>query len=294
MNMLEQKTGTFLDTGVYAAALTPMHEDFSCNCEALVDHCNDLLHRGCKGIVLFGTTGEGSSFSVTEREQAIKNVIRLGLAPEKLIIGICCCAIEDAIKLASVAIDQQCRAVLIAPPFFYKKVDDEGVINFYKKIIQSIDHSRLKILLYHIPQYSGIPITINIIQKLKQEFPSVVIGIKESEGNLAFTKEILSTFEDFQVFVGNELHISEAVQLGAGGGISGIANAYPELICSLYENRNETVKNIIQLLKKYPIFPAIKGLVKIQKGAAWHVVRPPLVALNEQQRHDLTGIINQN
>lgn len=221
--------------GVYAATLTPMNADFSCNCEALVNHCNDLMRRGCKGIVLFGTTGEGTSFSVAEREHVIRNVIRLGIDPQKMIIGISCCAIDDVIKLASLAIDQHCKAVLIAPPFFYKDVSEEGVVNFYKKIIQSVNRQELKILLYHIPQCSGVPITINVIKALKEEFPNTVVGIKESEGNLDFTKEILSTFGDFKVFVGKELHISEAVQVGAAGGISGVVNAFLEELLSKEE-----------------------------------------------------------
>lgn len=84
----QEVTGSSLVKGVYAAVLTPMNEDFSCNCEALVNHCNDLINRGCKGIVLFGTTGEGPSFSVAERAQVITNVIRLGIDPQKIIIGI--------------------------------------------------------------------------------------------------------------------------------------------------------------------------------------------------------------
>lgn len=257
MDTITRTKSSPLVSGVYAAALTPMYEDLRCNSKALYNHCNDLIRRGCKGVVLFGTTGEGTSFSVTEREQVINEVIQLGMDPQQIIIGISCCAIDDAIKLTSLAIDHHCAAVLIAPPFFYKSVSEEGVINFYKKIIRSVNHKELKILLYHIPQYSGVPITLNVIKTLTEEFPNTVIGIKESEGNLDFTKEILSTLKDFKVFVGNESHISEAVQLGAAGGISGIANAYPELICSLFDlknpNNNSTVKDLIQSLKNYPL-----------------------------------------
>jgi 4-hydroxy-tetrahydrodipicolinate synthase len=295
ISMEQKATKHSLANGVYAATLTPMYEDFSCNCEALVNHCNDLINRGCKGIVLFGTTGEGTSFSVAEREQLIKEVVRSGIDPQKIIIGITCCAINDAIKLASLAIDSHCAAVLISPPFFYSNLCEEGVINFYKEIIRSIDHHELKILLYHIPQYSGVPITMNMIKALNDEFPNTVIGIKESEGNLDFTKKVLSTFENFKVFVGHELHISEAVQSGAAGGISGIVNAYPELISSLYEygknqdkpDYNPVAKIVVQSLKKHPIFPAIKAVVESQKGKDWHVVRLPLVSLNKQQKQEL-------
>ena len=282
---------TPLFTGIYAAALTPMHDDFSCNHEALADHCNDLMERGCRGIALFGTTGEGSSFSVEERVNALKHLIKLGIDPQKLILAISCCAVADVVKLASLAVDQKCSAVLIVPPFFYKNVDDAGVIAFYREVIRKVASSDLRIILYHIPQYSGVPITLNIIKALREEFPKVVIGIKESEGNLSFTKKILSTFPDFKVFVANESQISEAIQLGAVGAITGLANAYPELICSLYEfgknqnktNNNEVINNIRKLIQNYPIFPAIKSLVKKQKGSAWHILRPALTALDEKE-----------
>ncbi|PJD97475.1 MAG: hypothetical protein CK425_02280, partial [Parachlamydia sp.] len=132
-------------TGIYAATLTPMHEDFSCNEEELARHCKDLIHRGCKGVILFGTTGEGPSFSVGERKKAIQNLIKIGIDPQKVIIAVSCCAIEDVINLTSVALDQDCAAVLIAPPFFYKKVDEAGVIGFYRRIIQEMNHPKLKI-----------------------------------------------------------------------------------------------------------------------------------------------------
>lgn len=287
-----------LVSGVYAAVTTPMHDDYSCNSEALYDHCVDLMKRGCQGVVLFGTTGEGTSFSVAEREYVIKKMLRFGIDSQKVIVGISCCAIDDAVKLATLAVEQQCAAALIAPPFYFKNVDDKGVIQFYKNIIRSVNHPGLKILLYHIPQYSGVPITINVIKELRAEFPDTVIGIKESEGNLPFTKEILSTFPGFKVYVGREIHISEAVQLGAAGGISGLVNAFPELICSLYDygkdpqqpNHNDTVASIVESLKNYPIFSAIKAIVESKKGSDWHMMRPPLVPLSEQKRQALTNV----
>lgn len=282
-------------SGVYAAALTPVNEDLRCHTQELENHCQDLIRRGCRGVVLFGTTGEGTSFSVDERANILKQVIELGVDPQKIILGISCCATEDVIKLISVAMDLGCAAVLVAPPFFFKHVDDAGVIAFYRQIIQSVDRSALRLLLYHIPQFSGVPITLNIIRVLQQEFPDSVIGIKESEGNLSFTKQILSEFSDFKLFVGNELQIAVAVQLGAAGGISGIANAYPELITSLYDGGDqERVQRIVESLTKYPIFSAIKSVVTSQKGAAWHFVRPPLVPLDETQRQALLATLKLN
>ena len=64
-------TTTALPDGVYAASLTPQHDDLSINHERLVAHGRWLLENGCDGIVLFGTTGEANSFSVAMRDQPL-------------------------------------------------------------------------------------------------------------------------------------------------------------------------------------------------------------------------------
>lgn len=278
--------------GVYAAALTPMHEDYRCNDEALANHCQDLMQRGCSGVVLFGTTGEGSSFTVEERENTFKNVIKLGVDPQKIILGISCCAIQDVLRLAACAISQNCAAILVVPPFFYKKVDDAGVIAFYKAVLEELRHSDMKVILYHIPQLSGVHITIPVIKALLEEFPETVIGMKDSEGNMTLAKEILATFPGFKLVVGKELLIAECVKLGSVAAISGIANAYPELICSLFKcdkSAQEKAQRMMEEVRKYPIFPAIKNIVEMQKGTAWHVLRPPLVPLSEEQSQALVA-----
>lgn len=282
-------------SGVYAAACTPMHSDLSCNYDELARHCNDLMNRGCKGVVIFGTTGEGSSFSVQERIKAIAELIELGINPQKIIVGVSCPAIEDAVILIEASLKHNCSAVLVLPPFFYKNVDDEGVIAYYREVIHRINNPLLKILLYHIPQYSGVPITLKVIKALHEEFPNTVIGIKESEGNLTFTKEIITQFPELVVLVGKESHISEAVQIGAMGGISGLVNAFPELVCSLFEygtdskkpNNNEEFKDIALIFKNYPFVPAMKYLMEKEKGTNWQTLKPPLTNLNKKQREKL-------
>ena len=49
----------FKFNGIYAASLTPLHADLTCDYDAYADHCKDLIAQGCSGVVLFGTTGEG-------------------------------------------------------------------------------------------------------------------------------------------------------------------------------------------------------------------------------------------
>lgn len=274
-------------SGVYAASATPLRPDLSCDYEELANHYQNLIARGCSGVILFGTTGEGPSFSVEERKKALQAVIPLGVDPRRCIVGIASSAIEDAVEITRCALDCHYSAVMIVPPFYFKQVDDMGVIAFYREVIRRARKPDLRVLLYHIPQFSGVPITLPVIQHLRNEFPEVIVGLKESEGNLSLTREVLKRFPGFKVFVGNELHISEAVQAGAAGAISGLANIFPELICDLYQhgldpqkpNRNAEIRRILEIIQNYPLFPAIKSLIEMKRGSRWHAMRPPLTAL---------------
>ncbi|MFC2049381.1 dihydrodipicolinate synthase family protein [Chlamydiota bacterium] len=280
--------------GIWAASLTPLFPDFTCDHETLASHCFDLLQKGCAGVVLFGTTGEGPSFSVVERLEALDKLISKGLPPNKIILGNGSSSIPDTIALARGALRHGCAATLISPPSFFKAVKEEGVIAFYRAIIEGVGSPDLSILLYHIPQYSGVAITMRIVEKLRQEFPGQVVGLKESEGNRELVRLILQTFPGFQLFVGGEKQIVEAVQLGAAGSICGLANLYPNTLQKLYiaasEKRGDMTEVITLLsdtVKHYPFIASAKAVMEARRGSSWHTLRPPLVPLEPPQREAL-------
>lgn len=272
-----------LQKGIYAAALTPLNTDLSCNSKLLAAHSFDLIERGCKGVVLFGTTGEGPSFSVNERLEVLESVIAAGLDPKKVILGNGSSGISDTVELSRAALKHGCAAMLIAPSSFFKNIKDEGVIAFYREIIQRVANPELRIILYHIPQNSGVPITLRVIEELRKEFPDIVVGIKESEGNIDFSKAVIDAFPGFKVYVGNERHIIEVTRYGGSGSICGIANLYPELICSLFEQEGTNpaeLEAVFTALKGYVFIPAAKALMEARNGSNWRWVRPTLIPLD--------------
>lgn len=275
-----------IENGVYVASLTPLHSDLSCNHELLTEHCLQLIERGCKGVVLFGTTGEGPSFSLEEKKYTLKKAISNGLDSKKIIVANGSSCLQDTVDLALAALENDCLACLIAPPCFFKNVTDEGVISFYREIIQRVSDSRLKVILYHIPQYSGVPISLNVIKSLFEEFPNTVVGIKESEGNLSLVQEILKAVPQFKVFVGKETHIPLAVSYGASGSICGMANLWPELLCSVYEKGDiSKLEQVSTIFKNSPFIASCKAILSDGQNPNWNLVRPPLVSLNSEKTH---------
>ncbi len=277
-----------------------MHSDFSCDHKKLAAHCFDLIQRGCSGIALFGTTGEGPSFSVAERLEALGKLISQGFDPKQVIVGNGSSGISDTVELGREVLKQGCVAFLVAPPSFYKNIPDAGVLAFYRAIIQKIANPKLRIILYHIPQLSGVSISVKVIEDLREEFPQLVIGIKESAGDLPLTKTILEKVPNFNVFVGNEAHIIESVHLGGAGAICGIANIYPEWICSLYSQGKIAkglnpllIDALFKALRGLPFISAAKFLMEKRQGGNWHAVRPPLLPLDPIQGESLISALRE-
>jgi 4-hydroxy-tetrahydrodipicolinate synthase len=284
--------------GVYTAVLSPLQSDGRCDVPELAKHCQDLIHQGCKGIVLFGTSGEGPSFTLEERKSALKELINHGVSARNIILCAMCSAIEETISLTKSVLECKCAGVLILPPFFYKNLRDEEIIGFYREVIKRVDHHPdLKILLYHIPQFSGVAMNLNIIKALYQEFPQTVIGIKESEGNRSFTESILDNVPGFKVFVANESLLQVCIAKGAVGGISGLANIWAPLLCEIYENanqpskqkkhRDEAIEAALAIIRSYPLIPALKALLANKKGDKWESLRHPLLPLHLEEKEQL-------
>ncbi len=123
-----------------------------------------------------------------------------------------------------------------------------------------------------------------MLEKLFKEFSETIIGIKESEGNLFLTKSILKTVPGCKVFVGKEKQIPEAVSYGGSGTICGMANLWPEIICSLYET-GEAIKaeEMFLILENHPFITSCKALLSKKKASNWHLVRPLLVFLSKEE-----------
>src|SRR5690554_2971109 len=120
--------------------------------------------------------------------------------------GTGCSALTDSVEMTRRAVEHGVGGVLMLPPFYYKGVSDDGLYANFAEIIERVGDARLKIYLYHIPQVSQVPITLNLIERLLKAYPQVIAGIKDSSGDWANTEAMLKQFqpEGFDVFSGSE------------------------------------------------------------------------------------------
>ena len=171
--------------GVFCAASTPVTSTGDVDTARFIAHTKNLLADGCNGVALLGTTGEANSFSIAERKALLEAAVSSGIASAHLLPGTGLCAIADTVDLTRHALSLGVTQVVMLPPFYYKNVSDEGVFNAYARIFDSIADDSLRVILYHIPQMSAVPISQGLIERLLKTYPHTVVGIKDSAGDLA-------------------------------------------------------------------------------------------------------------
>ncbi len=121
----------------------------------------------------------------------LEKLIAAGIAPAKLLPGTGLPALPETVALTRHAVTNGCAGVLMLPPFYYKNLSDDALAGAYGETIERVGDSRLRLYLYHIPQMSGVPITLGVIERLLRRYPETVVGIKDSSGNWENTKAVL-------------------------------------------------------------------------------------------------------
>ncbi|QQA41941.1 dihydrodipicolinate synthase family protein [Pelagovum pacificum] len=275
-------------TGLWPPAATPFRADLSVDTAALVRHCETLLADGASGLAPLGTTSEANSLTLEERREVL-DALLAAIPAKKLMPGTGACALGDAIALSGHAARAGCAGVLLLPPFFYKGVGDDGLYEYVARVIDGVSDDRLRVYLYHIPQMAGVGWSLDLIARLRTDFPDIVVGLKDSSGDWDNTSAIIEANPGFAVFPANEAHLSDAIPLGAAGCISATANVnaggISSLIAALQSGKDATELQKDATHKRLavtagPLIPGIKALLGLSySDADWSIVRPPLTAM---------------
>lgn len=266
--------------GLSAALTTPFDPDLGIDLVRLVRHARWCLAHGCASVTVFGTTGEGPSIGICERERVLGALAGAGIAMRQHVVaGVTSSAVDDAVAQARLALDMDCRALLIAPPFYYKGIGDEGVRAWFARLLRALGPAARDVFLYHIPSVTGVGLSVEVVGQLKTEFAGIVAGVKDSSGEWANTEALIKAHPDLAILIGDERSLAAGVRLGGQGAISGLANACPEALAPMaLEGRDD--RRIIRLVEevlRLPVTPAVKALVAHRTGdPAWLRTRAPL------------------
>ena len=284
--------------GTYCAALTPLNTDYSINKELFLEHCSNLLSEDLEGLAIFGTTGEGNSFNVNEKIEAVNYLIDNNIGADKLIPGTGLCSIKDTVIYSKAIAKLKVKAILVLPAFYYKNVSNEGVIEFYKRVIEEVGDSDLKYILYNIPHVSGVSIGFEVIEQLIKLFPNNVVGMKESSGDLDNMLKITKFFNEFSLFSGSDSLALKVCKRGGAGAITATSNISGRLLAFIVNNhkKESSIDNFqeLQLLQvkiretlfTHESVSALKAVMSVkQDNQDWNRINPPLLRIENPQNH---------
>lgn len=287
--------------GVIAAAATPLHDDLSIDLDRLIEHCRFLLGEGgCNGINLLGTTGEATSFSVDQRLRAMRAVAASGLPLARFMVGTGAAALDDAVRLTGAAKELGFAGALLLPPFYYKGIEADALVAYVTTVVERVGRDGLPLYLYHFPANSGVPFVPEAVARLRDLFPDVLRGLKDSTGDLDYSGGLAKALPGFDVFPSAEAAIGRAAELGLAGCISATANvtgpfaqaAWSGATAAGREAGLAAAVGIRAAIARFPLVAAVKEtLALLSADAGWRRLVPPLTPLSRDRAEALAAAL---
>lgn len=268
--------------GLSCAIVTPVRPDGTVDLPRLVRHARFVLDGGSDTITLYGTTGEGPNFGMETRDRMLGAILGAGIPADRLYGGVMSSALEDAIRQGRTMLEAGARGLLIAPPFYFKNLGDEGLFAWHARLIEGLGALARGLVVYNLPSVTAVTLSLDLIERFKTAFPGIVVGVKDSSSNWAYTEALLARHGDLAVMVGDERLLPRAVRAGAQGSICGLANLVPGLMRPIVDRGDDSpvIQALVDAIVARPVVPAIKALVAHVHGDpefGWML--PPLVGL---------------
>ena len=276
-------------SGVIAAIATPIDESGAPDLKRALNLARYLLDNGCDGLNVLGTTGEATSFSRDERMAVMSAYKVEGLPLDRLMVGTGAAAVADAVALTRHAAELGFAGALVLPPFYYKGVPDDGLVAYIDTLVKATAQRPIPIYLYHFPAMSGLPWHVSLIRRLLESFPSRIVGLKDSSGDMAYARAAAAIASNFAVFPSTEAALMDARSGAFAGCISATANLNADLCARAWEAGDAAALDAAVAIRKLfdgkPLVSGVKALLAhIHGDPALARVKPPLAAFAAADR----------
>jgi dihydrodipicolinate synthase/N-acetylneuraminate lyase len=265
--------------GVYVANVTPIKNDasLSVDVDSYLAHVSWLAEMGVRGVVPFGTNGEGPSLTLGEKLRILDELFARD-HPLQVIPAVMQGNLPDTLEMVEALDGYPATAVLVLPPYYFKPASPEGLRRFFEPVLERTGHP---VILYHIPKYA-VPVPEEVVTRLP------VWGVKDSGGEAGYAEAVLGGGKG--VLIGTEDDLWRRLNGGAQGAISALANFIPEQIVEMHERvrsgdeaggraLSERLQEARAMTKEYASAAVLKRLAEARHGAPMGTVRPPFVPL---------------
>ena len=279
--------------GVYAAGLSVLNTDRTLNIEATIKHASQAIQNGLHGVFFFGSTGQSQLISTNEKKELITK-IAIHKLRNQFFLGTGNNSLNENIDLISYAMEYNFKEFLIMPPAYYKGNTDEGVFDFYSRLIKVIP--KVKIILYNFEKLSGYKFSAEMVANLVKAFPKNIIGCKDSSYNLFENLKL----PNFLMFPGSEAKLLKGLELGCSGCISAVTNVTHSLARKVFDDfenkisqsKNKKLIDVRETFDQFNLISALHSFLSV-KDEKFRNILPPLVLLSEEKQKELLDKLNK-
>jgi dihydrodipicolinate synthase/N-acetylneuraminate lyase len=267
-----------------AAALTPLTDDGSALDEAAIEpYLAFLAASGVDGILVAGTTGEGMLLSVPERMRLLE------LASHGPLEVIAHCGAQSTAATVELAEHAAANGVsgvaVIAPPYF--PLDGDELLAHFTAAANAC--APTPFYVYELERASGYSIPVRVVERLRDAVDNLV-GMKVSDTPFAKVQPYL--LEGLDVLIGAEALIGEGLAAGAGGAVSGLASAFPEVVVEAVRSGDSTAAGELRAsVERFPRLAALKAVAAARGAPLREDMRPPLRTLTDAERAELLASV---
>jgi len=285
--------------GIYAALTTPFERD-EVSVARAAENVARLNGTGLAGYLVLGSTGESVSLNDEEAERLVRAVKKAAAPGKRVIVGTARESTRLTIDFTNRMADLGAEAALVRPPAYFKGQLTRAALRAH--YLGLADKTRLPILIYNIPQNTGLNLEPALVVELAKH-PQIA-GLKESSGSLAFLGEVIPQVPPaFSYFLGSGNIIFPGLEMGADGAILAIANAVPEVCCRIYalfrDGRKDEARKLqlelIPLNKAVMETYGIAGLKYAQALAGYYggETRLPLLPVSEAGQAEIRVLVEK-
>jgi 4-hydroxy-tetrahydrodipicolinate synthase len=199
---------------VLTAMVTPFRADGSINFDVAIELATTLVREGSDGLVIAGSTGEGSSLSDKEKLELFACVA--GAVEVPVLAGSTFADTARSVELTRQVLDTGVSGVLATTPA-YARPSQKGIAAHFGAIAQSTE---LPIMLYDIPARTGRKIAATTtIDRVASH--SNIVALTDASGDLveaAHYKAVLG--DDIDLYSGDDTVVLPFMAIGAVGLVS--------------------------------------------------------------------------
>lgn len=286
--------------GIFPPIPTPFRDE-EVAYDKLAENLTKLNQTRLAGYVILGSNSEPVHLSEEEKLRIIETARKVVPKEKILLAGTGLESTKGTIELTHKAAELGVDGVLVVTPSFYKNALAKPDV-LYKHYMAIAEKAKTKVLLYNIPQFTGINLEADLVVRLAQH-PNIV-GIKDSSGNIAQLADMVRLAPShFSVFTGNALVLLPALCVGAAGGILAVANVAPNEMVRIQElyNQGDLKKarqqqfRMTALAKGVTVKYGIGGLKAAMDLVGYYGGKPrsPLMAPGSEEIADLKKMLRE-